>query len=199
MFAETITTQEIEKLPLTAFGGKIEVIDRTDRSFSNAIRYLSSKKLLGFDTESRPSFSSDEPRHGTALVQLSGAEKAFLFRVNTLGMHERLLAILGNPSIVKVGAAVLDDVRGLQRIKGFQPAGFVDLQKIVGSYGIKEKSVKKMSAIVLGVRISKNQQLSNWEAETLTEAQQLYAATDAWICREMYKKLLRCEKVEEDV
>ena len=194
MFAESITAEEIEKLPLTAFGGKIEVIDKPDRSFNNAIRYLASKKILGFDTESRPCFSPDEPRHGTALVQLSGAEKAFLFRVKTLGMHRRLLRILGNPSIIKVGAAVLEDVRGLQRISGFEPAGFVDLQKMVESYGIHDKSVKKMAAIVLGVRISKTQQLSNWEAETLTDAQKLYAATDAWICREMYKQLQMSEK-----
>lgn len=199
MFAEKITPEEIDRLPLCAFEGKIEVIDKPDRSFNNAIRYLSSKRLLGFDTESRPCFTADEPRHGTALVQLSGAEKAFLFRVNTLGMHRRLLAILGNPNIIKVGAAVHDDVRGLQKIHGFQPAGFVDLQKMVESYGIREKSVKKMSAIVLGVRISKSQQLSNWEAETLSEAQQVYAATDAWICRQMYKKLQDSEIVASDV
>ena len=76
----------------------------------------------------------------------------------------------------------------------FEPSNFIDLQKIVWEYGIKDKSVKKMSAIILGVRISKTQQLSNWEAEILSEQQRLYAATDAWICREMYNKLMKSEK-----
>ena len=109
-------------------------------------------------------------------------------------MLRQLCSILSNPEIIKVGAAVTDDVRGLQKYAKFKAGGFVDLQKIVWEYGIKDKSVKKMAAIILGVRISKTQQLSNWEAEHLSESQQKYAATDAWVCREMYKKLLSSEK-----
>ena len=95
---------------------------------------------------------------------------------------------------MKVGAAVTDDIRGLQKYRDFSPRSFVDLQRIVGDYGIKDKSVKKMTAIILGFRISKTQQLSNWEAETLSESQIRYAATDAWVCREMYLKLMKSEK-----
>ena len=99
-----------------------------------------------------------------------------------------------NPGIVKVGAAIHDDVRGLQKYAGFKPQNFVDLQNIVWEYGIRDKSVKKMAAIILGVKISKAQQLSNWEAETLSGSQLRYAATDAWVCREMYLRLLRSPK-----
>ena len=95
---------------------------------------------------------------------------------------------------MKIGAAVADDIKGLQQYRKFEARGFVDLQKIVWEWGIKDKSVKKMAAIILGMRISKSQQLSNWEAENLSESQQKYAATDAWVCREMYKKLLVTEK-----
>jgi ribonuclease D len=109
-------------------------------------------------------------------------------------MHKRLVSILASDKILKIGAAVADDIRGLQKFVPFQAAGSIDLQKIVWEYGIKDKSVKKMSAIILGYRVSKTQQLSNWEAEELSEGQQKYAATDAWVCREMYIKLQRSEK-----
>ena len=109
-------------------------------------------------------------------------------------MHRRLCSLLANPKVVKVGAAIHDDIRGLQKHQDFRPAAFVDLQKIVCEWGIRDKSVKKMAAIILGIRISKTQQLSNWEAESLSEGQCKYAATDAWVCREMYLELLRSEK-----
>ena len=194
MFAKTIDTAELASMPLAAFEGEIRVIETPGKEFDRAIHYLKTKKVIGFDTESRPCFSPDQPHYGVSLLQLSGAEKAFLFRIKTLGMQRQLCSILSNPAILKVGAAVTDDVKGLQRYARFKPAGFVDLQKIVWEYGIKDKSVKKMAAIILGVRISKTQQLSNWEAEHLSEPQQKYAATDAWVCREMYKKLVSSEK-----
>lgn len=193
-FIDHITPEEIEKLELGAFGGEIHVIDSLGKEFDKAVRYLKTKTLLGFDTESRPTFSPGQPHYGTSLLQLSGDKKAYLFRIKKTGMDPRLCAILSNPNILKVGAAVKDDVRGLQRYASFKGNGFVDLQQIVCEWGIRDKSVKKMSAIILGVRISKTQQLSNWEADTLSEAQQKYAATDAWICRKMYKKLLSSER-----
>ena len=166
---------------------------------NRAIAYLRSQKIIGFDTETRPTFSPSQPRYGVALLQLSGPEKAFLFRINNMGMHRRLCSLLANPKVVKVGAAIHDDIRGLQKHHEFSPAAFIDLQKIVCEWGIRDKSVKKMAAIILGIRISK--QLSNWEAETLSEGQCKYAATDAWVCREMYLELLRSEKnpLPEDI
>ena len=194
MYIESITPQELEELEYASFPGKIQVIDSVGTEFNRAIAYLRSQKIIGFDTETRPCFAPNQPRYGVALLQLSGPEKAYLFRVNKIGMHRRLCNILADEKIIKVGAAVHDDIRGLQKHRDFKAGSFVDLQKIVWEWGIRDKSVKKMSAIILGFRISKTQQLSNWEAESLSESQCRYAATDAWVCREMYLKLMRSEK-----
>ena len=179
---------------MVSFPGKIIVIDKADESLDKAVSYLRRQNLLGFDTESRPCFSSGQPHYGVSLLQLSSAKRAYLFRIKKCGMSSGLCRLLANPRIVKVGAAVHDDLRGLKRLHGFEPAGFVDLQKIGWEYGIKDKAVKKMAANILGIRISKTQQLSNWEADKLSESQQKYAATDAWVCREMYLRLLQSEK-----
>jgi ribonuclease D len=194
MFIESITPQELEKLEFASFPGRIIVIDTVGAEFNRAIAYLRSQKVIGFDTETRPTFSPAKPRYSVSLLQLSGPDKAFLFRLNKMGLHRRLCNLLASEKVIKVGAAIHDDIRGLQKLREFIPASFVDLQKIVWEWGIRDKSVKKMAAIILGIRISKTQQLSNWEAETLSESQCKYAATDAWVCREMYKKLLVSEK-----
>ena len=194
MFIESITPAELEKLDFASFPGKIIVIESVGAEFNRAIAYLRSQKVIGFDTETRPTFTPAQPRYNVSLLQLSGPDRAYLFRLNKIGMHRRLCNLLASPKIIKVGAAIHDDVRGLQKLHDFQPAAFVDLQKIGWEWGIRDKAVKKMSAIILGFRISKTQQLSNWEAETLSESQQKYAATDAWVCREMYLKLMESEK-----
>lgn len=194
MFKISILPEEIEKLPSGAFPGEIHIIEKPGLEYAKAIAYLISQKVIGFDTETRPVFAANMPHHDVALLQLSGPDKAYLFRVNKLGMRKLMCSVLSNPDIIKVGAAVHDDVRGLQHYRRFEARNFVDLQKIASEWGVRDKSVKKMSAIILGCRISKTQQLSNWEAEELSRSQQLYAATDAWICREMYLKLLSSEK-----
>ena len=196
MFQISISPEEISALELASFPGEIVLVDREGEELDKAVRYLKRQQVLGFDTETRPVFAPGQHHNstGTALLQLSGGGKAFLFRLKKIGLPRPLAAILANPNIVKVGAATLDDVRGLQKITPFSPRGFVDLQSIVNEYGIRDKSVKKMTAIILGVKISKAQQLSNWEADRLSESQQRYAATDAWVCREMYLKLLASEK-----
>lgn len=194
MFSESIMPKEMEKMDFASFPGKIYVIDSVGAEFNRAIAYLRSQKIIGFDTETRPTFSQDQPRYGVALLQLSGPDKSFLFRINKMGMHRRLCNLLASEKIIKVGAAIHDDIKGLQRKHDFVPAAFVDLQKIVWEWGVRDKSVKKMAAIILGFRVSKTQQLSNWEAGVLSEAQCRYAATDAWVCREMYLKLMASEK-----
>lgn len=194
MYISSISSDELQKLEYASFPGTVKVIDSVGAEFNRAVNYLRAQKILGFDTETRPCFSPDQPRYGVALLQLSGPEKAFLFRIKNMGMHRRLCNLLSNEKIIKVGAAVRDDIRGLQKYQDFTPRSFVDLQSMVGDYGIKDRSVKKMTAIILGFRISKTQQLSNWEAGELTESQIKYAATDAWVCREMYLRLLKSEK-----
>ncbi len=198
-FIENIAAEAIEALPLASFPGDIEVIDSLSDDYNRAVRYLKRQRILGFDTETKPCFTPHSPHPGVALLQLSGGGKAFLFRIKALGMQRGLCNILANPNIIKVGAATADDVKGLQRYARFKPESFVDLQKIVPEWGIRDKSVKKMAAIILGVKVSKTQQLSNWEAETLSEPQRKYAATDAWICREMYRRLMETERKQPDL
>ena len=201
MFTESITPQELEKLEYVSCPGKIIVIDSVGAEFNRAIAYLRAQKVIGFDTETRPTFTPSQPRYSVSLLQLSGPDRAYLFRINKIGMHRRLCNLMAKEKVIKVGAAIHDDIRGLQKHNDFRPASFVDLQKIVWEWGIRDKAVKKMAAIILGIRISKTQQLSNWEAENLSESQCKYAATDAWVCREMYLKLIKSEKnplVEEN-
>lgn len=185
-----MTPEEIEAMELIAFEGPISVITERGESFDEAIGHLSQCRIIGFDTETKPIFNNKAHRNGTALLQLSSETNAYLFRLQQLGLPAELADILASSSITKVGAAVADDIRGLQRYTDFEAARFMDLQSFAEKYGIKDKSVKKLSAIILGRKVSKAQQLSNWEASELSRAQQLYAATDAWICLKMYKALL---------
>ena len=190
MFQETITPEEIELLDLAAFPGTIHVISQPGPDLDYAVEHLSSQRLIGFDTETKPIFQAHQPRNHTALLQLSSESEAFRFRLHDLGLPQAVADIMANPYITKIGAAVHDDIRGLQHYCPFEPHRFMDLQSFGEEYGIKEKSVRKMAAIILGCKVSKAQQCSNWEADPLSEAQQLYAATDAWICVKMYKALL---------
>lgn len=194
MFKISVEPEEIEKLPLGAFPGEIIVINSGGWAFNKAIFYLRRQKMIGFDTETRPVFSNDQPHRHTALLQLSGPDRAYLFRLNNMGLRKRLAAILSDPGIIKIGAASTDDLRGLNYYRHFEGKGFVDLQKIAWKWGIRDKSVKKLAANILKCRISKTQQLSNWEAPELSHAQKMYAATDAWVCLEMYKILLQSEQ-----
>ena len=190
MYKISISPEEIDRMKPGCFPGKIHVIDKNGLEYFKAVAYLARQDVIGFDTETRPVFTPGAPHHGVALLQLSGADHAYLFRVQKIGLGKLLRKVLSNPHILKIGAASHDDVRGLQKIAPFKESGFVDLQKIAWQWGIRDKSVKKLAGNILRCRISKTQQLSNWEAQTLNPSQQKYAATDAWVCREMYLKLL---------
>ena len=190
-FASSVTVDEIESLEIATFPGEITVVPTAHcEEFERAIEYLAAQEAIGFDTETKPCFVPKVPRNKMAILQLSGPDKAYIFRLQQVGVPPKLAALLGNPEILKVGAAVHDDIRGLQEYRRFIPKGFVDLQRMAPAYGIVEKSVRKMAAIILKKRVSKSQQLSNWESSHLSEAQLRYAAVDAWICREMYYKLM---------
>ena len=190
MYKDTITPEEIEPLELAAFPCRITVVSEPGPELDHAIEHLRAQRLVGFDTETKPVFQPHQPRHHTALLQLSSETEAFLFRLHPLGLPQEIADILASPFITKIGAAVGEDIHGLQHYCDFEPHRFMDLQSFGGQYGIQEKSVRKMAAIILGCKVSKAQQCSNWEADPLSDAQQLYAATDAWICVRMYKALL---------
>lgn len=198
-FKATISPEEIEKLKIAQFSGETTIIEKIDNTYESAIAYLSSQKIIGFDTETKPMFQANVKRNSVALLQLASGSRAFLFRLTELGMPDSLCKLLSTKKVIKVGAAVSEDIKGLQRYTEFIPRGFVDLQTIGENWQIKEKSVRKMAAIVLGYKVSKSQQLSNWESDALSEAQINYAAVDAWVCRQMYLKLLSTPKpINED-
>jgi ribonuclease D len=189
---KSISKEELAKLEPETFAGKICVADNAV-SAKQAVDYLSCFPLLGFDTETRPSFTKGL-RHNVALVQLSTQDLCFLFRLNSSGFFHPLVELLSNPDVKKVGLSLHDDFNNLKRWIQFEPHGFIDLQEMVKDYGINEMSLTKIYALVFGKKISKNQRLTNWEAEVLTEAQKRYAALDAWACLNIYTKLCIIQK-----
>jgi ribonuclease D len=188
IYPNSISKEEVSNLPKIEFTGKIVVISAEDE-LNHWLPQLISQSILGFDTETKPTFRKGE-LNSIALLQLSNSKLALLFRLKQIGIPNALLDILQEPTILKIGAAIRDDIKSLQKIRTFAPAGFIDLQSIVPKYGIEDLSVRKMAAIVLKQKVSKSQQLSNWNAPALTQAQQEYGAIDAWVCREIYQKLV---------
>ncbi len=186
-FQKSISKEEINELPLEAFEGEIAIID-SEEGLEEAVAYLKQFSILGFDTETKPSFTKGNS-NPVALLQLSSSEKSFLFRLNKIGLPLCVIDLLSDSEIIKVGAAIKDDIRGLQDIKDFDGNSFLELQQYVSSFGIENFSLKKLAAIVLGIRISKRQQVSNWEAVELSVGQLRYAATDAWVSLEIYNAL----------
>jgi len=193
-YQENITVEEISECELSWFRGEIALIEDM-HAFYEFFPRLKGEKLLGFDTETRPNFQKGK-KNKVSLLQLSSDKIACLFRINKIGIPDELLGLLADPGVIKAGVAVHDDIRFLAHIKKFNPAGFIDLQNFVRSYGIQSSGLKKIAAIVLGIRISKRQQVTDWEAEQLTEAQQIYAATDAWVCHQIYSELTGSNGVE---
>lgn len=188
VFASSISGEEIRELPLTAFSGEIIVVDDAS-AVPYALELLEGHDVLGFDTETKPAFKKGVI-NGIALLQLSSRDRAFIFRINKTGLTNDLASLLGNQNIIKVGAAIRDDIKSLQRLTSFAPGGFVELQEMVKHYDIEDSGLRKISAIVLGIHISKSQQVSNWERDVLSDNQLIYAATDAWVCLEIYRKLV---------
>jgi len=185
MFKESITKEELTDLPLRWFEGKIVVVDKPEQ-VKGIANFLSSFPVIGFDTETRPSFKKGMSNK-VALLQLATPDQAFLFRINKIGLPGEIREILADPNIVKPGVAIRDDIKALRSIGNFQPKGFIELQDHAKDLGILNFSLKKLAAITCGFRISKSQQLSNWEANSLTDAQQVYAATDAWVSLRIYE------------
>ncbi len=196
MLSPTISKEDTNSLPTCQFQGEIIVVD-TPEMMLVAEKILKGKKALGIDTETRPAFSKGT-HYQMALLQVSTERHALLFRLQKAPLSKNIINILEDQNVLKIGAALKDDLRGMQKIIGkFTPRGFVDLQTIIEQWGVDERSVRKMSAIVLGTKVSKAQRLSNWEATNLTAGQQTYAAIDAWVCLEIYNKLQNIPKIKK--
>jgi ribonuclease D len=183
----TIKKEEIAEFPVEEFSGKIVEI-LTEEACDIAVEKLLKAPVVGFDTETRPSFSKGY-LNTIALIQVSTYDTCYLFRLNIIGFPQSLIRYLSNPQILKIGLSLKDDFLCMRRRMSFTPNGFVDLQNIIYQYGIDELSLQKIYALLFHKKISKGQRLSNWEAEKLSEAQQKYAALDAWACIKIYEKL----------
>ncbi|MBQ5594508.1 MAG: 3'-5' exonuclease domain-containing protein 2 [Alistipes sp.] len=193
-FQPTIDNDTVAALPAARFPGRIVIVDREEQ-VDAACEELLRHRVIGFDTETRPSFRAGVS-YKVALLQLSTEDTCYLFRLSHIRLSNRILKILGSRQILKIGADVTGDIRSLHALRLFHADGFIDLQREASRWGIEEKSLRKLSAIVLGKRVSKAQRLSNWEAEILTEQQREYAATDAWVCVQILSALERSGKVD---
>lgn len=183
----TINKETINELPKVLFDGQIHVV-QTPEEAEKAVAYLKTCSIVGIDSETRPSFTKGRV-HKVALLQIASEEHCFLFRLNLMGLTLPLILFLENPNIIKVGLSLKDDFMMLHKRAPFEQKNCIELQEYVRLFGIEAKSLQKIYGILFGQKISKNQQLSNWEADMLTQPQQLYAATDAWACLNIYKKL----------
>ena len=192
---DKIDKSELADKPRVTFDGIVEEIDSEEKA-QKAIEILSREKVVGFDTETRPSFTRGI-KHKIALLQLSTASNAFLFRLNKIGVPDCVAGFLSSPDIIKVGISIKDDFHSLASRCQIEPSGFVELQELCGEMGIEEKGLQKLYCLLFGERISKNQQLSNWEIESLTESQRQYAAIDAWACLRIYHYILELKKTGE--
>ena len=172
---------------MAGFDGRIVIVD-TPEKLQRACDHLMTCGVIGFDTETRPSFKAGVS-YNVSLVQLSTEDVCYLVRLCSVRMERPLLHLLESKDVLKVGVDVVGDVRNLNKLRHFKAGGFVELQKEVEAFGIEDKSLRKMAAIILGVGVSKAQRLSNWEAKEMTSAQLRYAATDAWVCLKMYRAL----------
>ena len=183
----SITKEEIASFEKEEFTGRIFVID-TPGNAERAVNYLSRFHNLGFDTETRPSFKKGN-LNSVALIQLATDKRCYLFRLNRIGFSPFLVRLLSDANINKIGLSLKDDFVSMSRSMNFTPQGFVDLQKIVSQHDIADTGLQKIYAILFQKKISKSQQLSNWEAEVLSDAQKKYAALDAWACLKIHEKL----------
>lgn len=188
MIPFSISKEEINNLPLGQFEGDIFLIDSLE-DVDEVVEFLAAKPLIGFDTETRPTFRKGQFNH-VSLLQLSTESQAFLFRLNHIGFPESLRYLMEKEHLVKVGAAVHDDLKALRKLTdSFHPQSFFDLNDELKKVGFHNVGVRNLCGMVLKMRISKAEQVSNWEAEKLSEKQMRYAATDAWACLEVFKVL----------
>lgn len=190
-YIHRISKELLQWMPVEAFEGEVIVVDKPEM-VADAVQWLRTQRVLGVDTEARPSFTR-AVHYPTALVQIAGHERCYLFRLTHIGMPQELADLFADPNICKVGLAFRDDINGLRRRRDFTPANCVDIQKMVANYGILDLGLQKIFAICFGKKISKSQQLTNWENTHLTPEQARYASTDAWATLLIYEDLLQHE------
>ena len=188
--------KKIGELPRVLFEGKIVVVLSVSEA-DKAVKYLLSRDILGIDTETRPMFHKGE-HHKVALLQVSDHDTCFLFRLNRIGMPRSIISFLEDTTVPKIGLSLNDDILMLHQRANFKKGNFIDLQDHVKELGIEDLSLQKLYANIFHQRISKREQLSNWENDVLTEPQKRYAATDAWACINLYEEMRRLKESGDD-
>jgi hypothetical protein len=184
---KSIDTDALNAVPVGKFEGEIVLVDRKS-DVDKCVELIEQEDIIGIDSETRPNFTRGE-RHQVALLQIATSSTVYLFRLNKIGFTRSLLALFENPNLIKVGIALENDLPELRRFGPINPIGLVDLNKLCPAIGFSMIGARKLSAMILGFRLSKAQQTSNWESDVLTDAQLAYAATDAWVCREIYLRI----------
>lgn len=183
----SIDKDELKELPKAIFSGQIHVV-QSEAETKKAVDYLKSRQAIGIDSETRPTFTKGQS-HKVALLQISSENCCFLFRLNMIGLSQPLVDLLENPNVIKVGLSLKDDFMMLHKRAPFTQQNCIELQDYVRQFGIQDKSLQKIYAILFKQKISKSQRLSNWEADVLSDNQKQYAATDAWACLKIYNLL----------
>jgi len=171
------------------FSGNIVVVSSPDDA-ERIVDYLLTQPILGFDTETRPSFEKGK-RYHCSLLQVSTSSDCFLFRLNYLGFCPAIVKLLSDELVTKVGLAWNNDLLSLKELGNFKPGKFVELQEMVRELGIEDQSLVKIYANLFDKRISKAERLSNWERSKLKDSQKQYAAIDAWACVQIYTEVKR--------
>lgn len=193
MFKENISREELNRLPLRQYEGDIVVVE-SPQDLAKAFGDIILQPFVGFDTESKPTFIKGDYNH-PSLLQIAVPERVYLIRLLKTGMTTEIADFFQHQTVTKVGLALHNDLGSLQKMRPFEPQAILDLAPITTKIGIEANGLRKLTALTLGFRISKSGQLTNWEAETLNEKQLRYAATDAWVCYEIYRLLMENGKL----
>ena len=186
---QKLSKDEINALPLVKYAGEVRVLSSRD-NIQGPIDYLMTQKVIGFDTETRPTFIKG-PLNAPSIVQLAGADAVFIFQLDSNNMFEKLFQILSEKDITKCGVSVDRDLIELMYLRAFDPCSFVDLGDVARARGIPHHGLRGLAAFFLKSRISKSAQTSDWSRSRLSKSQVSYAATDAWISLELFKKFDR--------
>lgn len=185
---DSISKDALNKLPIRAYEGPIRVINDREQ-VASCIKILAQEKIIGFDTETRPSFERGVS-YPPALLQLATSTEVFVFQFQALGGLGALRSILENPDIIKAGVALSDDIKQLNDCWKFTPRQFIEIGTMAKVLGLKQTGLRSLAGLLLGFRISKKEQRSNWARANLSRSQIIYAATDAWVSRELYLHIM---------
>ncbi|HNR93712.1 MAG TPA: 3'-5' exonuclease [Kiritimatiellia bacterium] len=196
-FDYRMTHHEINDLDLSAYDGPVMLVNSPER-LPDAVAALSADRILGFDTETRPSFTKGT-NYKPALLQLAGEQVVCIFQLKLIGLPRPLIDILANPEVIKAGVAPQRDALELKALAEFEPAGMFDVSEAGRMGGIQNLGLKGLAAVLLGERISKRAQLTNWARQKLSPHQITYAATDAWISRRIYLRLQEMDMLRQPV